>query len=259
MKPTSIQIETTAFCNASCSFCPHRCMKRQMGVMDMDLFKDIIDQSKEFEFEKVLLFLNGEPFMDPMMDERIDYVNKVLEGRVELMLYSNLAVPLKESTLERIKSCTLVVSIAENIHEPTLFDNLKKLQKVGIKIQVHSVALHTTIEKMRILKALFPDVIIHTEAFAFYNWAGRIKFPEQSTKPFVDGVCTRPATQICVLWNGDYALCCMDMENEVKLGNFKDMNLKEFWNSEIYTAYRTYPKSKFKFCKECNMEVIENE
>ena len=42
--PLRVLIETTNFCNAHCSMCPHDDMTRSKGFMEMQLFKKIVDE-----------------------------------------------------------------------------------------------------------------------------------------------------------------------------------------------------------------------
>src|SRR3990172_9545160 len=84
----TLQIETTKVCNGKCVFCPVPTMKRQRGIMPMDLFKKIIDDCKDIQPKEVLPFLNGEPFLDPHILERIEYINKTLPHS-DVVLYSN--------------------------------------------------------------------------------------------------------------------------------------------------------------------------
>ena len=42
--PDIVQIESTNLCNAKCVFCPRDEMHRRQGVMDMDLFKKVVDE-----------------------------------------------------------------------------------------------------------------------------------------------------------------------------------------------------------------------
>ena len=42
--PDIVQIESTNLCNAKCVFCPRDEMHRRQGVMDMELFKKIVDE-----------------------------------------------------------------------------------------------------------------------------------------------------------------------------------------------------------------------
>ncbi|MDO8597857.1 MAG: hypothetical protein Q7R45_14700, partial [Sulfuricaulis sp.] len=43
--PTRIWVEPTSHCNLRCGFCLNRKLARdQRGFMDMDLFRDLIDQ-----------------------------------------------------------------------------------------------------------------------------------------------------------------------------------------------------------------------
>jgi sulfatase maturation enzyme AslB (radical SAM superfamily) len=41
--PDILQIESTNLCNAKCVFCPRDEMHRRQGVMDMDLYRKVVD------------------------------------------------------------------------------------------------------------------------------------------------------------------------------------------------------------------------
>src|SRR3990172_2918077 len=84
----TLQIETTNLCNGKCVFCPVPTTKRERGFMSMDLFKKIIDDAEEMQPDMVLPFLNGEPFLDKDIFDRIAYVNDKLP-HAKVMLYTN--------------------------------------------------------------------------------------------------------------------------------------------------------------------------
>ena len=42
--PDMIPIDNISFCNLRCSMCSHNGMLRQPGIMNMELFKKIIDE-----------------------------------------------------------------------------------------------------------------------------------------------------------------------------------------------------------------------
>jgi sulfatase maturation enzyme AslB (radical SAM superfamily) len=64
--PNNVQIQTTAFCNASCIFCPYPETSKTlpMGTMDEDLFRAIVDQLAGREILLLQPFLMIEPLMD---------------------------------------------------------------------------------------------------------------------------------------------------------------------------------------------------
>ena len=71
-----VRIETSNICNASCIMCPREKMDRLEGVMDMKLFKKIVDESKLHGAANLFLGGFGEPLNDPMMVERVRYAKQ---------------------------------------------------------------------------------------------------------------------------------------------------------------------------------------
>src|SRR6478736_111417 len=66
--PDIVQIESTNLCNAKCVFCPRDEMHRRQGVMDLDLFKKIVDECAELGITHV----RGQNYGDPLLDKRLD-------------------------------------------------------------------------------------------------------------------------------------------------------------------------------------------
>ena len=64
--PASIQIETTSCCNANCDFCPYpeTSKTEPQGVMDEELFEEIVDQVSHYPVQMIQPFLNNDPLMD---------------------------------------------------------------------------------------------------------------------------------------------------------------------------------------------------
>ncbi|MGA2935642.1 MAG: radical SAM protein [Syntrophobacteraceae bacterium] len=71
--PTLIQVEPSNHCNLRCPFCPVTLgMGRELGHMKLDMFKEIIDQLRDYLL--LILFWDwGEPFLNPNAYEMIHY------------------------------------------------------------------------------------------------------------------------------------------------------------------------------------------
>jgi MoaA/NifB/PqqE/SkfB family radical SAM enzyme len=75
--PRHIRIENTNICNADCTICPHKNMKRAQGNMSMDLFKKIIDEATRLNPQPSIgIHGFGEPLLDKLFFERIVYAKK---------------------------------------------------------------------------------------------------------------------------------------------------------------------------------------
>jgi radical SAM protein with 4Fe4S-binding SPASM domain len=75
-KPISISIEPTTSCNLRCPECPSglRSFTRPTGMLDFDLFKDIINQTYKSS-SYLLLYFQGEPYLHPNFTELVDYAS----------------------------------------------------------------------------------------------------------------------------------------------------------------------------------------
>jgi len=78
-----------------------------------------------------------------------------------------------------------------------------------------------------------PNVFVHFKTFSLWDRherflkkhapAGTFLFNEERTEPFT---CPAPLHNFAVLSNGEYTLCCQDVEGEMGIGNIRDMEPK---------------------------------
>src|SRR6187431_366438 len=85
--PEIVQIESTNICNAKCVFCPRDEMERRQGVMDMDLYKKIVDECVALDITHVRMHNYGEPFLDKRLVEKVRYAKE--RGVREVGMISN--------------------------------------------------------------------------------------------------------------------------------------------------------------------------
>jgi len=85
--PEIVQIESTNICNAKCVFCPRDDMHRRQGIMSMDLFKKIVDESAELGITHVRMHNYGEAFIDRKLVEKVRYAKQ--KGIQEVGMISN--------------------------------------------------------------------------------------------------------------------------------------------------------------------------
>jgi radical SAM protein with 4Fe4S-binding SPASM domain len=67
-----------------------------------------------------------------------------------------------------------------------------------------------------------------------------------------NALCTRTDQQTIIYWNGDVGLCCIDFNNDFKLGNIDEENFKTIIESDY--ARLTRKKGKYKeheLCRRC--------
>ena len=82
--PLFILIDVAIACNFRCSFCPTgddallKSVGRPNGLMELPLFRKIIDDASEFNprLQRVLLYKDGEPFLNKDLGEMIAYAKR---------------------------------------------------------------------------------------------------------------------------------------------------------------------------------------
>ena len=113
-EPRCLQIETHNYCNAKCVFCPVPKLERKRGFMSDELFKKIIDDAAENtpNVVHVYPFMNGEPFIDPKLLDRVAYINQKLP-KTKVVLFSNCSLLTKElvDKMLTVKVAAIIVSL----------------------------------------------------------------------------------------------------------------------------------------------------
>lgn len=101
--PGMIPIDNISHCNLRCSMCSRSQMKRKPGIMEMGLFKRIVDEvSKEQKDTKVWLNFFGEPTLLQDMPERISYAKS--KGLTNLSINTNANLLTAEISEQYIKA-----------------------------------------------------------------------------------------------------------------------------------------------------------
>ena len=83
--PQYLLIEPTSICNLRCVMCFQQdksfsSNKKYMGKMDINLFKEIIDQAEKGGTKSITLASRGEPTLNSNLPEMLDYIKgKFLE------------------------------------------------------------------------------------------------------------------------------------------------------------------------------------
>jgi uncharacterized Fe-S cluster-containing radical SAM superfamily enzyme len=245
----TLQIETTNHCNGKCVFCPVPTMKRKRGFMDVDLFKKIINDAVEMQPQDVLLFLNGEPFIDPHLFDRIAFVNEKLpHSRVVLYSNGNLLTAEKARELAKLRVGAVNFSVNAVTEEGRqaimglpLEEAVENILRYRMLDPTVNIAASLVMDPAYVagyeseeFKQFFTERGIIPRLFLPGNWAGKLR-PTYQTRQ----VCCRPTSHMAVLWDGRVALCCFDVEGEVILGDLNNETIKGVWNGERFSHYRT--------------------
>jgi MoaA/NifB/PqqE/SkfB family radical SAM enzyme len=285
--PNNVQIQTTAFCNASCSFCPYPETSRElpMGTMEEDLFRSIVDQLAGRQILLLQPFLMNEPLMDKHIVPRLAYMKARVPGaRINITTNGVLLRPALVKELVRLDLDSIHVSsngLTSQTYRATMgIDGAEVLANINnLADELRSAGARTrVIVTALLLKQNREEVFLARDYWRqrgvefFLNplndRAGNIDRHEfEGMLPFDDEVnraqllgydmsgCPALYAFLGILYNGDLVTCCMDWRRSLVLGNAREKSLYELWHDRTYGAVRALSDSgrlaERELCRNC--------
>ena len=260
-KPLSVAIETTNLCNAKCSFCPNKDLNRKKGIMSSELFKKIINDCKDFQPKYILPILNGEPFLDPNIINRIKLINEEIPtARVMLFTNANLMTPQISDQLFNLNIHMITFSI-------NAVDSKKYIQRMKLNYETTIENINYFIKHNNVPNLKFSMVaqdaseneisefkkLWGKDAFVakYANYSGSMYNTQSINYP-----CKRALREINILYNGEVSLCCRDMEGKMIFGDANKDHLLNIWNNKKMKELRSFhlndKRNQYPLCNNCN-------
>jgi MoaA/NifB/PqqE/SkfB family radical SAM enzyme len=268
--PRLVAIETTSRCNADCPFCPYSVRSREKSQMSQELFEKIVEDCTEFPLPAIEPFLNGEPFVDPNIMDRMEYIRSRLP-KVQLRIYSN-GYALSPKRIDGL--CGLGVDhlyISLNTLDPQRYQSIMglKLERTldNVNYLTDSVRRHkvarritlrmtrtdeTTLAEQEEFKKFCDSRHVRCFIVGLFNYKGDV----HSSLPVPKYPCEHIA-RLDIMSNGKAALCCMDQEGEYPLGDLRQQSVLEVYRGQAsrhyQTMHRTGRRGEVAPCNSCNV------
>jgi len=276
--PLMLDIEITNACDLECVMCARTVlMKRPVGFMEFELFKDIIAQSKANGCRTMRFNGQGEPLLHKQFFRMIEHAKS--EGFVihatsnGMRLTEERARAMVLSELDRVKFSFQGITKAEfermrkGGNYDVLEENIKRLVALRIALGRENpwVQIGTTIlDESEEAVSQFMRHWLETVDGAYYgktimirakgSEAEKALTPRDTSKPR-DTLCWEVRTKMTIFWNGDVTTCCTDYEGFLKIGSLRDTSLKEIWDGEAMRHIRetlsSNEKEKLPLCRDC--------
>jgi len=294
--PDVIAIEPTNFCNLHCPLCPahHASLDNSVkfGYMDINNFKSLIDQVKEFIYHVSLSF-RGEPLLHKNLIDMIKYCtdsgvfsfintngtllnDKIIKGIFDAGL-GRINIALDGLTSETYNK----YRVGGDFHK--VYSGIKKITQMKrdggykhpevivqfliLKHNQHevpklpSLQKELNIDKISINRASVPSWLVDhpetakklCEQFIPQNYDSRYDHGDIQVPNKRCGAYKR----LAVTWEGDACVCNFDNNARYTLGNlFKDKTFNEIWFSEKNQRWRKLIKRKeLDICKDCGQTL----
>lgn len=260
--PNRITVELTNQCNVSCTFCPRQCVPMEMGMMDMALYRKIIDEASEHLPIKLVIFFRGESLLHPHFLDCLKYAKD--RGIGPIQLASNalaLDARLTDSMLDigidfiSFSLDTLNPDIYKRTREHgDLMTSMEHVISLGEKcksrkanglpsptLQVSTIELPEYMDQQQQFIDFWQKYVDIVRVYYEHDDKGCFRNPDVQRK--MDFFkkrepCRKVFTDFLIYWNGELALCNYDWRGGLTGLNIKDCSIYDAWHSELYDHIR---------------------
>ena len=229
--------------------------------MSDELFHKIIQESKSFRKPEIVPFLNGEPFIFPRIWRWLDYMRDN-ECRVYLFTNAEFMDVSRIIQYPNIRYvCCSINAASKETHKKIMrgpdyekvVANVKNLiKRAPFKVYVSMVITSDNHHEVAEFKKLWGKRAIFGE---FKNWGGARHDKLEKSGERVP--CISLLRAITILWDGRAALCCMDHDGRMIVGDANKQTLsellleyKKMWKKH-YALEFNYPP-----CAQCNQNIL---
>jgi radical SAM protein with 4Fe4S-binding SPASM domain len=285
--PTMLQVEPDARCNLRCVVCPVTSgMGRPTGPMDLDLFKELIDQVGDYVF-LILLWDWGEPFLNPHVYDMITYARQrgikvisstnghlfrqqkhaddVIRSGLDSLIIALDGITQETYELYRqggdveavLEAVRLVVARKKALNSATPLLNLRF---VAMKHNEHQIPQLDALARSLGVDALTiktfnpyesDEALIPTNPhYRRFRYAADKKRIRMAHNP-----CKHPWNMPSVHWNGIVSACTHDAEEMLVLGDLKADTFKDIWYGDAARTVRRQFRSDWEqipLCYHCS-------
>jgi len=250
--PGMIPIDNISMCNLVCSMCNRDTMKRKPGVMERSLFEKIIDEvATERPDTKLWMNFFGEPTLLKDMPDRISYA--IGKGCTNVSINSNGNLLTPELSERYIKSGLVYAYVGIDAFTPETYAKLRvkgDLRRVVDNVLAYRDLLekHGNGEQRLFVQFVVMDENAHEldRFLEFWNSHGiTVKTRPKVTwintiEPSTAGLpkeaerfpCPWLIETLSIMHDGRVALCALDSDGVLVLGDINSESIKDVWNGK---------------------------
>lgn len=279
----TIMLETTNYCNAICDFCPNSSLVRKKEHMSEEVFNIAMERVKELNEPPKIFRLHclGEPLLSPNL---VEYVKRLKDmyPDSEVGFTSNFSVVDKEVINNLLEAGLDYITISLNSTNEDSYKNAmgKHMSYVrtlnNIRMLLNEINIRGS--KLRVSLSIVEteDNVSEVEEFCdewksqnvdirimkLGNWIENenkecnvdIEEKRSIMNKYSYKTCPWTMCEICILSNGNYALCCFDSEG-IQDMNVNEYSIKDVINSKLFKEIRKnliHGVAESDICKGCS-------
>lgn len=267
--PLKLHLEPTSNCNLRCIMCPQSMGATKVnGYMDMDLYRKIIAEAREFVLE-VNLFFRGEPLLHPNIVEMVKIAH---DAGIAVHINTN-ATLLRGKMIDGLLDARLdKLTISFDAGEKEQYEQMRRgakyektlrntLDFLKAKAARGKSSPYTTIQVIRFFdpEAAAPQVpesflrlfdglpVDEFDPIWAHGWAGTMEDNESfHAAPYGHNYypCNWIWKSLAICWDGRVATCCGDFGPDDVFGDLNKDTLKGVWNGAQMRRIRYLQRRK---------------
>jgi Radical SAM superfamily len=271
--PGYLEVEPTSRCNLSCDFCLRGKMQRPDGDMELELFKQIIDEVKD-QIPFVNLSGFGEPLMAGSIVEMVEYAKNA--GVLRVAIESNGTL-LTEEMFRRLMDAGLDMLIINVNAYDRSFGELGLSDLDGLLMRLIEQRNGTGKETPLIIPQVIKEQGFDEQTETIYSrwefvadtiviqpfndFCGRV---EDRTvvnfAPLERKECYKILHSPTVMFDGRMPVCKQRVDVDEEQPDVKDSSLLELWNRDELKMKRNLLRggSLDEVCEKCNQHYLRD-
>lgn len=272
--PLYLILEPVSICNLRCPFC-HQVdekltkNKSMMGMMDVALFKKIIDEAHECGTKAITLTCRGEPTLHPHLGEMLEYckgkfiefkmntnATKLTEKLIHQILKSDLSdivFSVDSYYKEEFESLRVGANFEEVVNNIKKFKEIKEEFYPNSRCITRVSGVHVSDkqdpEKFKEFWQPYVDFVVMVRMLPKWN------IYTNSKDEMRDAPCHYLGRSLSIYFDGSVNPCDMDYLGKLSFGSLKEMTIQDIWNSkkhqELFLAHRNGKRDLYNPCDRC--------
>lgn len=280
--PLHLDIELSGVCNLKCENCfQNELINTPLGLMDVELFRQIITDGVPKGLCAIKLQIRGESFLHPRLFDCIRFAKD--QGVLDVQITTNATRLDREAGESLLESGLDAVIFSVDSHHAatsgpsdyfqsteTKINDFLALRKkrrssrpwVRIQSSIPETDRNSFQEAKDYIERAFPLADIHVVNRIYNFRCDQAAFPDLYEQYNLHP-CSYLMQRLAVFWNGEVTVCCSDYNNLFQFGRFPEDSIESIWQSERLRSFRERhargQRKRVKICRNCQTDISPKE